>query len=94
MARAMWNEQVLAESDTCTVVDGYTYFPPDAVNQDYLKESAHTSVCHWKGVASYYDIVVDGQTNANAAWFYPDASAAAKSIEGWIGFWRGVEIEG
>jgi uncharacterized protein (DUF427 family) len=93
MAKALWNGAVIAESDTTQVVDGYTYFPPDAVNRAHLRDSTHHSVCGWKGTASYYDVVVGDAVNVEAAWYYPTPKDAAKHIAGWIGFWRGVQIE-
>lgn len=94
MPRAMWNGIVIAESTDVEVVDGYTYFPGDAVDSKYLEPSEHHSVCGWKGTASYYDVVVDGEVNAAAAWHYPDPSEkAAPLVGGRIGFWRGVQIE-
>jgi len=91
--KAMWNGAVLAESDRCEVVEGNQYFPPDAVKRTYFKESTTHTVCSWKGTASYYDVVVNGQTNKDAAWYYPDPKDAAKQIKGYIAFWHGVEVE-
>jgi uncharacterized protein (DUF427 family) len=93
MARAVWNDAVLAESDRCEVVEGNHYFPPDAVRRDMLRDSATHTVCGWKGTASYYDVVVDGQVNKDAAWYYPQTKPAAAGIEGYIAFWRGVKVE-
>jgi uncharacterized protein (DUF427 family) len=94
MSRAVWNGTVIADSEDTTVVDGYTYFPRDAVNWDYLRASDHHSVCGWKGTASYYDVVVGGEENRNAAWSYPTPSAeAAPTVRDRIGFWNGVRIE-
>jgi uncharacterized protein (DUF427 family) len=94
MPRAVWNGAVIAESDEVSVVDGYTYFPEEAVDARYLAPSDHQSVCPWKGTASYYDLVVDGRVNAAAAWCYPTPSnRAAPLVGGRIGFWRGVKIE-
>ena len=93
MPRAVWNGAVLAESDETVVVDGRHYFRPDEVVDGFLAPSDKTSVCGWKGTASYYDVVVDGETNPAAAWYYPDTKPEAKHIEGRIAFWRGVEIE-
>jgi uncharacterized protein (DUF427 family) len=93
MPKAMWNGAVLAESDRCEVVEGNQYFPPDAIKRPYFKESATHTVCSWKGTASYYDVVVDGETNKDAAWYYPDPKAAAKQIKGYIAFWHGVKVE-
>jgi len=92
MARAIWNGTVLADSDDVVVVDGFTYFPDESVAHDLLVESPHTSVCGWKGRASYYTVVVDGKENHDAAWYYPTPSAAAQKVEGRIAFWRGVKV--
>lgn len=94
MPKAVWNGAVIAESTDVEVVDGYTYFPADAVDRQYLRRSDHQSVCAWKGTASYYDVVVDGEANRAAAWEYLDPSErAAPLVSGRIGFWRGVRIE-
>lgn len=93
MARATWNGQVIAESSDTVVVDGNHYFPADSVRQDCLKGSATQSVCGWKGTAGYYDVIVDGQTNADAAWFYADPKPEAANIAGRIAFWKGVRVE-
>jgi len=94
MARATWNGAVLAESDDVQRVEGNIYFPPGAVKHEYLQRSDTHTTCLWKGVASYYDVVVDGATNKDAAWVYPQAKPAAKHVEGRIAFWRGVKVEG
>ena len=94
MPRAIWNGTVLAESDRCEVVEGNRYFPPDAVRREFLRPSATHTVCAWKGTASYYDVVVDGQTNEAAAWYYPEPKPAAQNITGYVAFWRGVTVEG
>lgn len=94
MAKATWQGTVLAESDRCEVVEGNLYFPPDAINQDYFQPSDTHTTCGWKGVASYYTIVVEGQINPDAAWYYPEPKAAAKQIAGYVAFWRGVKVEG
>lgn len=93
MARAIWEGAVIAESDACVVVEGNQYFPAEAVKKEYLRPSATTTVCPWKGTAHYYDIEVDGKRNPNAAWYYPLPSAAAQQIKGRIAFWRGVKVE-
>jgi uncharacterized protein (DUF427 family) len=92
MTKAIWNGAVLAESDRCEVVEGNYYFPPDAIQRDYFQESSTHTTCPWKGVASYYSIAVEGETNKDAAWYYPQAKDAAKNIEGYIAFWRGVQV--
>ncbi|MHB1134427.1 MAG: DUF427 domain-containing protein [Chloroflexota bacterium] len=93
MAKATWNGAVLAEADDTVVVEGNHYFRPEAVNQEYLQPSDNHTTCPWKGVASYYHVVVDGQVNKDAAWFYPTTKDAAKHIAGRIAFWRGVKVE-
>jgi uncharacterized protein (DUF427 family) len=93
MKRASWNGAVLAESERTVVVEGNHYFPPGTVNFDLLRRADHRTTCPWKGVASYYDVSVDGETNANAAWYYPDPSSAAREIKDHIAFWHGVNVE-
>jgi uncharacterized protein (DUF427 family) len=93
MAKAIWNGTVLAESDNTVVVEGNHYFPPDSINEEYFKESNTHTTCPWKGVASYYTIEVDGQSNQDAAWYYPSPKEKAKNIEGYVAFWRGVKVE-
>lgn len=93
MPKAIWNGAVLAESDQTEVVDGNHYFPPEAVNQQYMKPSETQSNCPWKGTANYYNVVVDGVVNIDAAWFYPDTKEEAKNIKGFVAFWKGVEVQ-
>lgn len=93
MAKATWNEMVLAQSNDTLIIDGNHYFPPESVNKQYLLESNTHSNCPWKGTANYYDIEVNGQINKDAAWFYPNAKEKAKHFEGYVAFWRGVQIE-
>ncbi len=90
--KATWNGATLAESDHCIVVEGNQYFPPDAINDGYFRESGTHTTCPWKGVASYYTIEADGETNTDAAWYYPTPKDAAKNITGYIAFWRGVTV--
>lgn len=92
MVRATWNGEVIAESDDTVVVEGNHYFPKDAVRDDVLVASDTTSVCPWKGTASYYSVVVDGEQNVDAAWFYPTPKDAAAEITGRVAFWRGVQV--
>ena len=91
--RATWNGAVLAESDETVVVEGNHYFPPESIRREYLRESATHTACPWKGEASYYDVVVDGRVNRDAAWYYPETKEAARHIEGRVAFWRGVRVE-
>lgn len=93
MPKAIWNGAVLAESDATVKVEGNHYFPPEALNKDYFKPSSQSSVCPWKGTASYYDIEVNGKANAGAAWYYPEPKDAAASIKDRVAFWRGVKVE-
>jgi uncharacterized protein (DUF427 family) len=93
MPRATWNGAVLAESERCETVEGNCYFPPDALRREYLRESSTHSRCPWKGTASYYDVVVNGEMNRDAAWYYPEPSEAAKRIKGHVAFWHGVVVE-
>jgi len=93
MAKAVCNGAVLAESDRCEMVEGNHYFPPDAVKREYLKPSDSHTVCPWKGTASYYHVEVGGQRNPDAAWYYPEPSAAARSIKDHVAFWKGVRVE-
>ncbi|WP_322814366.1 DUF427 domain-containing protein [Chloroflexus sp.] len=93
MPRAVWNGAVIAESPTTIVVEGNHYFPPESVCREYLRDSQTHTVCPWKGTASYYDVVVNGQVNRDAAWYYPTPKEEARQIAGYIAFWRGVRIE-
>jgi uncharacterized protein (DUF427 family) len=93
MAKAIWKNIVLAESDQTLVIEGNHYFPPNSVNRDYFKESDNHTTCPWKGVASYYNIEVDGQVNKNAAWYYPTPKPGAKNITNYVAFWKGVRVE-
>ena len=91
--KAIWNNQVLAESDETIVIEGNHYFPPNSIKKEFFKESnTHTS-CPWKGQASYYTISVEGNENKDAAWYYPETKEAAKPIKGYVAFWRGVSVE-
>lgn len=93
MPKAMWSGVVLAQSDRCEVVEGNQYFPPDSIDPQYFQESSTHTTCPWKGIASYYTIVVNGEVNKDAAWYYPEPKDAAKQIKGYIAFWRGVQVE-
>ncbi|MDH5520428.1 MAG: DUF427 domain-containing protein [Acidimicrobiia bacterium] len=92
MATATWNGTVIAESEDTVIVEGNHYFPIESVNVELLAPSDHTSVCPWKGTSSYYDVVVDGQTNAAAAWYYPEPKNAAAEIKDRVAFWKGVTV--
>ena len=90
--KAIWNGEVIAESENTIVIEGNHYFPEDSLKKEFYTSSNTSTVCHWKGTASYYTLDVKGQQNVDAAWYYPEASAMAKSIEGHTAFWKGVEI--
>ena len=93
MARATWRGAVLAESSDVRVSEGNTYFPPDSLNAAFFRESRTRTRCPWKGVASYYDIVVGDHVNRDAAWVYPETTPKAEFLRGYVAFWRGVSIE-
>lgn len=92
MVKAIWNGVVIATSDATVVVDGNHYFPRKDVRSQYLVASNTQTTCGWKGVASYYSLSVDGKTNADAAWYYPEPKSAAAEITDRIAFWKGVEV--
>ncbi len=93
MAKATWNETTIAEGDDIELVEGNVYFAPGDVDSNLLAPSTKTTGCFWKGTAHYYDVVVDGEVNKDAAWYYPEPKSAAESIRGRIAFWRGVSVE-
>ncbi|KAA3659320.1 MAG: DUF427 domain-containing protein [Chloroflexi bacterium] len=93
MAKATWYGVVLAESNNTVVIEGNQYFPQNSINKEYFKESSRSSVCPWKGTASYFDVVVDGKVNAGAAWYYPQPKSAAKEIKDHVAFWKGIKVE-
>lgn len=90
--KAIWQDQVLAESDETIVIENNHYFPPSSINPEYLVSSKTETNCAWKGVASYYNIEVDGNKNIDAAWYYPSPKDAASEIKDYVAYWRGVEI--
>ena len=90
--KAIWNNQVLAESNDTIVIEGNHYFPPQSINEIFFKPSNTHTHCPWKGEASYYNLEVNGKINQDAAWYYPVTKEAAKPIEGYIAFWKGVEV--
>ena len=90
--KAIWNNEIIAESENTKVVEGNHYFPPEAVNKTFLKASDTHTRCYWKGIASYYDLVVDGKINKDAAWYYDDPTKEASEIKNHIAFRKGVEI--
>jgi uncharacterized protein (DUF427 family) len=93
MPKATWNGMTLAESNEGQVVEGNYYFPPQALKQQYVEPSTTHTTCPWKGEASYYNIVVDGKVNKDAAWYYPSPKEAAKHITGYVAFWKGVQVD-
>lgn len=92
LIRAEWNGAIIASSDDIVTVEGNSYFPAEALLLEAFRPSSHRTVCGWKGEAHYYDVVVDGAVNANAAWFYPDPKPAAAQIRGRVAFWKGVKV--
>ncbi len=92
MPTAMWNGEVIARSGDTIVVEGNHYFPPDSIDPERIRDSERTSRCAWKGTAHYKDVVVGGEVNSDAAWYYPEPSAAAREIAGFFAFWHGVEV--
>jgi uncharacterized protein (DUF427 family) len=90
--KAQWKNTLLAESRETLVVEGRHYFPPGSVKREYLRESPTRTTCPWKGEAGYYDLVVGGEINRDAAWHYPDPQEAAREIRGYVAFWKGVEV--
>lgn len=93
MPKAIWNGTVIAESDDTVIVEGNHYFPKSSVRAELLAPSVRQTVCPWKGTAGYYSLVVDGQSNDDAAWFYPEPKEAASNITGRVAFWKGVRVE-
>ncbi len=91
--KAIWNNATLAESEKTIVIEGNHYFPPDSANRQYFQDSATHSTCPWKGKASYYNVVVDGEVNKDAAWYYPEPKSAAEQITDYVAFWKGVKVE-
>lgn len=91
--KATWKGAVLAESDDTVVVEGNHYFPVESIRREHFRESETHTVCPWKGTASYFDVVVGGETNRDAAWYYPEPKDAAREIKGRVAFWRGVKVE-
>lgn len=92
MPQAIWNGKVIAETDSFETVEGNIYFPPGSIRPEYFTPSSTTTVCPWKGTAHYYNVVVDGVENRDAAWYYPDPKPAAANIKDHVAFWRRVEV--
>jgi uncharacterized protein (DUF427 family) len=91
--KAIWHNEVLAESDKTIVIEGNHYFPAASVRREFFRHSNTHTTCPWKGEASYYDIVVDEAVNHDAAWYYPEPKTAAEQIKDYVAFWRGVRVE-
>jgi uncharacterized protein (DUF427 family) len=91
--KAIWNKEILADSNETVVVEGNHYFPVRSLNMQFFKKSDKNTVCSWKGTASYYDVEVNGQLNKDAAWYYPEPKSAASNIAGYIAFWKGVVVQ-
>lgn len=93
MTKAYWKDRILAESNETIVIEGNHYFPPDSINKAYFKPNKTHTTCPWKGIASYYDVVVGDAVNAGAAWYYPNPKPEASEIKDYVAFWRGVRVE-
>jgi uncharacterized protein (DUF427 family) len=93
MAKAIWEGVVVAESDDCVMVEGNHYFPADSVRMEFMEPVDQTTVCGWKGVANYYDVVIGDKRNAGAAWYYAAPLPAASQVQGRVAFWKGVRVE-
>lgn len=91
--KAIWNGEVIAESNETIFVEGNHYFPPSAIKSEHFQPSETHTVCGWKGTASYYNVVAGGEVNKDAAWFYPETKEAADNIKGYVAFWKGVKVE-
>lgn len=91
--KAVWNGAVIAQSDDTVIVEGNHYFPESALNREYVTFSNHKTTCHWKGQASYYSLMVNGEMNPDAAWYYADPKPEAEAIRGRVAFWKGVKVE-
>lgn len=91
--KAIWNNTIIAESNDTVVVEGNQYFPKDSIKPEFFKDSATHSICPWKGRASYYSLDVNGKSNPDAAWYYPEPKEAAQQIKEYVAFWKGVQVE-
>jgi uncharacterized protein (DUF427 family) len=92
MSKAIWNGAVLAESNDTIQIEGNQYFPPDSIKRQYLEDSDTHSTCPWKGEASYFHVIVNGEKNPDAAWYYPNPKDAAAQIKNYVAFWKGIKI--
>jgi uncharacterized protein (DUF427 family) len=93
IVKAVWKGKLLAETDNFEILEGNYYFPPESVKKEFLKDSDAHTTCPWKGLASYYDVVIEGEVNKDAAWYYPNPKPTANKIKNYIAFWKGVEIK-
>jgi uncharacterized protein (DUF427 family) len=93
MVKAIWKNKIIAETENYEIVEGNYYFPPDSIKKEFFKKSELHTTCPFKGVASYYNIVVDGDVNKEAAWYYPDPKPEANKIKNYVAFWKGIEIK-
>jgi uncharacterized protein (DUF427 family) len=94
MAKAIWHNATIAESTNVQNLEGNVYFPAESVKREFLEPSDHTTVCSWKGVAHYYHLIVNGEKNENAAWYYPEPKPDASSVKNYVAFWKGVQVDG
>ncbi len=90
--KAVWKDTVIAESNDTVIVEGNHYFPESSLNRAYVTFSNHKTMCAWKGQASYYSLIVGGELNADAVWYYPDPKPEAANIKGHVAFWKGVVV--
>lgn len=90
--KAIWNNTVIAESDDTVLVEGNHYFPESALKREFVTASNHKTICPWKGQASYYSLLVNGEVNQDAVWYYPDPKPEAASIKHRVAFWKGVKV--
>ncbi len=93
MVKAIWQGEIIAESNNVEIVEGNYYFPPDSIKKEFLKESKTHTICPWKGIASYYDVEINREVNNDAAWYYPEPKTAAKKIKNYVAFWKGIIVE-
>ena len=91
--KAIWKDTIIAESDETIIVEGNNYFPPNSIKQKFFQSTNHQSACPWKGLANYHNIVVNGEVNSNAAWYYPNPSSAASEIKDYVAFWKNVRFD-
>lgn len=90
--KAIWKDIVLAESDQTIVIEGNHYFPHDAIKKEFFRKTDTKTICGWKGVANYFSVIVNGNTNNDCAWYYPEPTKDAEKIKNHVAFWKGVKI--